>query len=50
MKLTAHRASGPPMMMPMVAAKNMMMALGPRFQMPLRSMLRQSNTRLAGNR
>ena len=43
-------AIGPPMMIPSVADRNMMIDFGPRFMIPFRSILRHSRIRLAGSR
>ena len=47
---TSSSATGPPRMMPRVAAKNMMSALGPKLIIPFKSMPRHSSIKLAGSR
>ena len=47
---TIRMANGPPIMIPTVPVKNMMMALGPSFLISGRSILMVSNTKLVGSK
>ena len=48
--LTVIKAIGPPIITPKEPVKNIISALGPKFQTPFKSMLKHSKMREAGNK